>query len=511
MRILIILFILCYCNTLLAQGDNDLLILSTTESGLTTRNKALGGVGGSIGADFSAFSINPAGGGFYRQSDFQVNVGYANINSKSDYLGSNLSVSKNKLTMPSLSYVGTTILKKIKTNEKGERVQYESGSFSWSLGYNQLENYNRYYSGKGFNANNSFIDVLANQANQGSGTATSDLAYYFPYNANLAYNTNMMVVNYTSPSGDTTYYASPIGAEGSEQRFDINESGANNEIVFGIAGNIKNKIYLGASLTVPNVKYTQLNSFSETDITDKNAYFDTYKFNQSFTIEGSGIGAKLGVIFRVNDYVRVGLAAHTPVALQLSDSYITSMSSTTIVGVANAQNDVSNSINYTLRTPAHLLGSVTAFLPKRGFVSVDLETVNYGAMNINYNDRLNGFSFETEENAINNRINEKYKRAINLKIGVEYLLNKQLALRGGYASYGSPIKSSLSVPKYNNNRMLFSGGIGYRYQGIEIDATIVHRLSSFYYLPYKLGNETTNGANVRSASNQLIVGLGFRF
>jgi hypothetical protein len=53
--------------------------------------------------------------------------------------------------------------------------------------------------------------------------------------------------------------------------------------------------------------------YSETDATnDPNNQFKSFEYKETFTSRGIGIGAKLGVIYKPQDFWRIGFAIHTP-------------------------------------------------------------------------------------------------------------------------------------------------------------------------------------------------------
>ncbi len=510
MKYLVIIFAFTFTlstNVVKGQNDVDILNLAFQESGTTARNQSLGGVGGSLGADYSSFSSNPAGGALYRQSEMQFCLGLTSFSSNSNYLNNNTQDSKLKIVLPSLSYVGHNKTKKNTINANGEQVRRETGAFVWSIGYNQLSNFNRSYTLEGVNKNNSYLDVFAENANAGGGTSPNDLAYFFPFDADLAYQTNVLIPD----SNNTNFYTAATINSSPLQQATINERGANNEIVFGIAGNFNNKIYLGASLCIPNINYTQASIFSELNTQNETTYFRNFRYNQNINMQGSGIGAKLGAIIRLNNYLRAGLAVHTPVVIDITDNYFTSMTSNTALGSSSAASQVENIVSYRVHTPAHFIASITALMPKRGFVSIDYELVNYNALRVDYNDQVNGFSFDEYETQLNAALDRKYKAASNLKIGVEYLIKSNTSLRLGYANYGSPIRKDNSVAGYRYNRNLLSAGFGYRIGAIKLDASIMYRAMRQYYRPYVMLSEPTEGAKINTGLVAIQLGVGVRF
>ena len=58
-----------------AQNELDALRYSNTGTGGTARSYAMANAFGALGADLSAFHINPAGLGLYRKSEVSIGLG----------------------------------------------------------------------------------------------------------------------------------------------------------------------------------------------------------------------------------------------------------------------------------------------------------------------------------------------------------------------------------------------------------------------------------------------------
>jgi hypothetical protein len=71
-------------------SDNALIISRDLNSG-TARFKAMGGVNTALGGDISSISGNPAGLGFYGQSDVSVSLNYLNNINKASFYGNSIS------------------------------------------------------------------------------------------------------------------------------------------------------------------------------------------------------------------------------------------------------------------------------------------------------------------------------------------------------------------------------------------------------------------------------------
>ncbi|HSI90897.1 MAG TPA: hypothetical protein VK927_07240 [Adhaeribacter sp.] len=63
---------LSLAGTVFAQNEVDALRYSRTDFGGTARVQALGGAQTALGADISNTTVNPAGLGLYRRSEFSI-------------------------------------------------------------------------------------------------------------------------------------------------------------------------------------------------------------------------------------------------------------------------------------------------------------------------------------------------------------------------------------------------------------------------------------------------------
>src|SRR5690606_22597923 len=84
---------------LTAQGQylQDVLRFSQPELGATARFKGLGNAQTALGGDLSSISGNPAGLGFFGQSDFSISLDYSNDLNKASYFGTNSQYNVDKL------------------------------------------------------------------------------------------------------------------------------------------------------------------------------------------------------------------------------------------------------------------------------------------------------------------------------------------------------------------------------------------------------------------------------
>jgi hypothetical protein len=139
---------------------------------------------------------------------------------------------------------------------------------------------------------------------------------------------------------------------------------------------------------------------------------------------------------------------------------------------------------------------------KKGFLTADIEYVNYSSMKYRYDD-----ADVLAENSMNKTIQNTYKSAVNVRVGAEAKL-QDVSLRAGFAYYGRPYQSNA----VNADRLQLSFGTGYRTNTWFLDGAFVHSMQKTAEKPYVLNNlNDVSNAIVKNNTSQLLVTLGWKF
>ena len=151
---------------------------------------------------------------------------------------------------------------------------------------------------------------------------------------------------------------------------------------------------------------------------------------------------------------------------------------------------------YRLRTPSRLSVGTALFIGNNGFLSGDLEFVDYSNAQINSND----FS----ESADNNVIDNIYTSVMNVRVGGEYRIDN-FRLRAGYALFPSPYKGSDLEDRTN-----LTFGFGYRTRDYFLDFAVVNSETAALYTPYEITNDQPIvETDIRNTSVSVTFGLTF--
>ena len=281
---------------------------------------------------------------------------------------------------------------------------------------------------------------------------------------------------------------------------------------------MRDKLFLGGTLTIPLLNYDRESHYKESDATTNiNNHFNYFTINETLKTTGIGVNVKLGLIYKPVEYVRLGLTFHSPTYYQVTDKYtteiITDLENYGGVGIKSQNsgeftNNIPAESKYTLITPWRIIGSASYVFREvenvkrqRAFLTADFEYVNYKAASFKAAngdpDTKNYFS------DINSLIDKQYKGALNVRLGGE-LKFKTIMFRLGAAYYGNPYKDEKS------DRINLSGGLGYRDKGVFIDLTYAYSLTKDVNYPYRLDSKPNDPANLRNRGNNIVLTVGFK-
>ena len=483
-----------------AQNEVDALRYSQVTGAATARALSLGGAGGSYGGDFSSLSINPAGIGIYRSSEVMFTPTLRVNTMNGSYLGTNSSDNNTRFGIGNLGGVFTTKLNKRKGSSDGWQT------ISFGAGYNRVADFNQhgYYAGN--NDHSSMTEGFAADAKaNGTGDNLVPPYGYFGYEGYLLDTAlNSIPYNNIIKNGGSLNQAKSWQSKGGIDEFTLS-----------IGGNYADKLMLGATMGITSYKYDRTTSYGEADATgNTNNDFDRMQYNEYLSTTGVGFNVKLGAIYKINDYIRIGGAFHTPTWTSFSDVSDYDMDSYTenykaSLGAANTdphtyvQPSSAYTYNYNLRTPWKGVLSATGFMGKYGFVTADYEYTAYNSMRYSFDNQDAGY-----EHQVNQAIQDTYKGTHNVRLGVEGKLDN-FSGRLGFAYYSSPYKRS---DEFDGQRMDLSAGVGARFGGFFVDLAYVHIMQKNDEFPYPANapGVPVDLANIKYGNNVVALTLGFK-
>ncbi len=514
-----------------AQTELEALLYSRTTATGSARSQGMAGAFSAVGADMTAATLNPAGLALYRRSEFTITPAFRLNSSDVSYLNGSNNISETNFGVNgfSLSFYNPRYRgygRDVQEVEKGLK------SFTFSFGYNQTENFSQKSRVSGFNEFSSITDVFAERA---QGTSINDLVDGFgdPF-AVLAW--DAFAINPFFGEEDQYF---PAVVEGDvQQTVELDESGRINEWFISLAGNVSDKFYIGATIGIRSLRFERNLALIEEDINDiHNDFFNDpnggvlfpmnrLEYINNFTTEGSGVNGQLGVIVRPSDAFRVGLSVQSPTYYSLRDFFddndtqlthehqsIFSGNDTTVFSSLN-----SGEFSYQLNTPFRATLGLMYLLGKKGFISADVELTDYA--NSRFESDLpvtdpNFYAYDIE----NRNINELFDMAINYRLGAEFRFDA-LRVRGGAALFSSGLTDAakeyqngeLAIESIDNNRMLYSLGLGFRQPKYFLDVSWVYLVQDDKSNPYSGSSSVFSPTLVLDKKNSTVaITLGLNF
>ncbi|HRB68191.1 MAG TPA: hypothetical protein PLO32_10405, partial [Chitinophagales bacterium] len=143
-----LLFILV--STLQAQTDIDALRYATPNVQGTARNASVGNTMGTIGAEISALSTNPAGIGKFSSTEFSITPAISINNTSADYLNQSQKTSKVNFQLNNLGVV-------ISSRYANTSAAKKWNGLKFGFAINRLANFNEKYYFGGLNSQNSLL------------------------------------------------------------------------------------------------------------------------------------------------------------------------------------------------------------------------------------------------------------------------------------------------------------------------------------------------------------------
>ncbi|MBR9998034.1 MAG: outer membrane protein transport protein [Cyclobacteriaceae bacterium] len=481
------------------------LTFSRTYQGGSARILGLGGVNTSLGGDITSVSTNPAGLGFYNRSEISLTP-VINFNTNtSSYLGSSGNTSLTRFNMGNLGVVVN--------NTKSDQVPggWKGGSFGFS--FNRINDFNNEIFYSGTNVENDYIDYLLNFADANDAELgdfyTLDMGYY-------TFLLNDFSID--QDTGDTlamwdSFVEFPTEDSPVRQSERIITSGSQNKWDLSYGGNFNDRFYFGLGLGIVTVSYENEKYYSEQRYPE--SILNNYTLYERQIVDGVGVNANLGIIVRPINTLTVGINYTTPTAYSFTDEYETSMHTVWNASADEFYGDDPNfegdhleetfldPLIYTISTPMRLNAGISYFFNKSGFISGDIEWVDYSRAKVRSNDV--DFSVDNQE------ISGMYRSVINYRLGGEYRMGI-FRIRAGF--------NYQSDPRAGQSDMLlavqtYSAGIGLRKKSFYTDFAYLYSTTEGTRAPYIIDPAQEIGptpvADINYAQNRLVFTVGFMF
>ena len=443
-----------------AQVASDALRYSyIPQYGGTARAIGVGGSMGAIGGDFSTISTNPAGLATYRTGELVFSPSFHGAKTTSILENGGSKEATERFSKFKVDNLGLVF-------SSGNDASSRWKTRNFAIGFNRLQDFssNIYYAGT---TTGSITARFRDQAN---------IEGLDPFESQLADSTQAI---YLKTVNGKRVYTSDFDlnpAAGIARSQVIETRGSVSEMVISYAANYDEKIQIGATLGVPFIRFTETKVYTENDTRNEVPFFEKLQYNQNLTTSGVGVNLKLGAIYRPTKFIRLGVAVHTPTKYQINDAYNNKLSYTYTDSLRYSSEVASpdGEFKYKLTTPWRFIGSAGVIVGKSGFLSADVEWADYAKSNFTLDKE-----YVVNQNDVNAQISSRYKSALNVRLGGEYVYDI-FRFRAGVGLNGSPRQDK---DFWNTT---YNAGLGLRGQHFYMDFAWQQRTQKENYTPYKV-------------------------
>ncbi|WP_462252768.1 OmpP1/FadL family transporter [Ekhidna sp.] len=502
--IILTLFVFGSIGVSHAQYFGDALRFSGSNYGLgsTARMQAIGGAQIALGGDISSAVSNPAGLGFFNKGVFvftpsmdfiSADTEYGILNNGSVQFQGSEETFRNNFNF---SNIGAVINF---TKGRFTEDKFKGGSLAITLNRSNTFHMTRTYEGE--NGFNSIVDNILADAGSLSTNQLNELGF-------AAF--DQFLITPVDGGYDAFVGGFPV------QREIIKERGSHYQMNVAWGGNYDDVLYFGGGMGIQFLNYKQERSYEEFDFLQGGSDLDSLNaifVDDQIDVRGRGINFNIGYIYRPVDFITIGMSYTSPTFMSLDEESFIDLEADWDSGVSYTETvdgetttyDLTNRApyqsdlfvnNYKLRTPSKVAVGLAAFIGKSGFITGDLEFVDYTRANLNSDD----FSTSLDNDLIENL----YESVLNIRVGGEYRIDN-FRLRAGYAYLPDPIKNSNLL-----DRTDLTFGFGYRTFDYFLDFAVVSTKTNQEAAPYFSElNQPLGRSDIRRTSVAVTFGLNF--
>ncbi len=401
---------------------DDAIDLSSEKIEGTARYRAMGGSMGALGSDVSAVQqLNPAGGAVSVRSYSSITLG---VSSHENETNTTAKMSNDKTRFNMTQFGGNFVYENRNMNSSWRR-------FALIANYNRdhildreidIAKYNT-----GFIYPNNKIPSVAYSENNANNEGFSDVyqdQYYVEETDGII-----------SRSGDFLYDGEYVSVDGYNDKFSL-----------GFSTNYNDQIYLGFGLNFHGSQKEVIQDVYRSNQSEELTN-DTY---QDYYQEGDGFSLNVGIIAKITDELRLGVAYHSPTWWSIREE---SQYGETLDGITFRDGPFYQ--EYDVRTPSKVIASGALVLGKSLAINADAIFRDYS--NIDF-DNIYG----RQQVTVNKTVDAELQDTWEVRVGTEYRV-EAFRIRGGYRYTQDPYKD------LHGNASTYSFGLGYDFGSVFLD------------------------------------------
>ncbi|MBP1646699.1 MAG: rane protein involved in aromatic hydrocarbon degradation [Bacteroidetes bacterium] len=460
-----------------AQFIEDALRLGNQGIGVGARSLGMGNAYTGVASDFSALYWNPAGLAQARYGEFSFGLSYLNNKDKSAFNGNADEAGQYTSSATNLNTLGLVL-----------PVPVRRGSLVFAFGYNRQSNFT---SGMGFEGFNPVSSIIQTWAPNGEK---------YPEEITLAEELELADADTV-----TGTFISPINGNVTQMGEAIEKGGLNNWSLGGGVDLAKN-LSVGVTLTYVAGSYRYDRNYQETAA--QGTYAPPYDMKALVTdefIDGDidGFNAKFGLLYRLPDWFRLGLAVKTPTSFSVKESFGTS--ATSYFWTLDPQGyssygpiDEPGTGEYTVVTP-WVFSAGASLMLWHLVISGDVDYTDWTQLEFTESNS------DLDIQGLNREIRNTFRPAMNLRGGAEIEpFDLGVRFRAGFTYNQSPYKDD---PKTFDQKYLTAG------LGLELgEATMLDAGYAYgWWDTYRVNYDQTSRVDEKIKTNTFILTLTHRF
>lgn len=504
--------------TSMAQTEFDGLRLINNDISGTARYSAMAGAFGALGGDPSSIKDNPAGLGIYRNSELSTTVNAMIQNTTSKWNDGYENDEKYNLNFNQFSIILANATRKAKNgSSKGLLMS------NWAFNFHRLKDFTRNIYIESGMTGSSLTDYMAAYTRNINSDYLKYTSSYEPFDNEmipwisvLGYEGGLMDEYVSTTTGETQYWASILGEnEKVTPTYAASESGHLDEYAFNWSGNYSNRFFLGIGMNIRSYNYSLYSQYDEQFQNNGSLFLEN-----SFNSKGSSVGLSIGAIAVPLDFLRLGLSLQTPMVFSMTDTHSATLEYDAYNAGSTTTPEGFNT--YQFQAPVKASASAAFILGKVALVGIEYSFDNIQSSRFMDMDNQT-FDYRRENEGFKNMFNNTN----TIKIGAEFKINDNVALRAGYANISA--SSKLNAEKIfidnttrtdneyfmHNSTNFMNAGIGYREKSWYLDFAVVNKIIDESFMPYNSNilseNLAVTPGSIITTNNNLVFTFGLKF
>lgn len=504
-----------------AQETYENVEITAEDLNGTARYVGMGGAMEALGADISTIATNPAGIGLFRHTTASTSLSVNMLQGADDF-------GVSKKTKVSFDQIGF-----VYAHRSGE-----NSFLNFAFNYHKSRNLNNLLSvedrlgnasqnklsyAKGFEG---LFDLDFGNTITGNTNAFSQVDYLY-YNALLCDEEDNIFFN------DASAYQMQKSARGHVGQYNFN-----------ISGNVQDRVYLGLTIGIKDVNYKTYSEYTEQLLDIQGQSIGNVTLSDERKVSGSGFDVKAGVIFRPVETspFRIGLYVNTPTWYDLKTTNYTTLYNRSSVGTRDGM-DSEETYEYKLYTPWKFGVSLGHTVGRELAIGATYEYSDYSSIDSRFNTGShydwyydNYYESSESDDIMNSHTESTLKGVHTFKVGAEYKLTDDLAIRLGYnyltsayekdgfkdGTLDSPGSYYASATDYTNwkstTRVTF--GLGYNAGPLSMDLAYQYSQRNGEFSPFmsywtadgeNMTDNVCNYVKVENQRHQILFTLGYHF